>query len=144
MSLPDPTYDPEFYQALLIKRVLAWVIDMVVTLLLVLAVLVMTMFLAAFILPVVWVAVSIAYRTVMLGRWGATAGMMLLSIKLRHLDGSRPDAGTCFFHALIFSGAMISVVGQILSVALMLLTPYRQGLNDVFLRTTIINRYIEG
>jgi uncharacterized RDD family membrane protein YckC len=143
MSLPDPHFDPEFYRALLVKRALAWVIDFVVTLFLVLVVLVLTLFIATLFMPLIWVAVSVAYRTVMLGRFGATVGMLLLAIKLRRLDGTRPDPQTCFIHALIFSGAMISVVGQIVSVSLMFLTPYRQGLNDVILRTTIINRYIE-
>ena len=50
---------------------------------------------------------------------------------------------TCLWHAVLFSGTMATVVGQIISVGLMLVTPYRQGLNDVILRTTMINRYLE-
>lgn len=144
MRLPDPAYDPEFYRALLVKRSLAWAVDLLIVLVIVAGVLVITFFFALFIFPLVWVAVSVAYRTVMLGRYGATVGMMLMSIKLRHLDGRRADSTTCFVHALIFSAAMITVIGQVISVALMLLTPYRQGLNDLILGTTVINRFTES
>ncbi len=144
MSLPDPTRDPEFYRALLLKRALAWAVDFVITLALVLGVLVVTLFVGLFFFPVLWVAVSVAYRWVMLSRYGATAGMMLMAIKLRRLDGRRPDSTLCLIHALIFSAAMVTVIGQVLSVALMLITPYRQGLNDLILGTTVINRFTES
>ena len=144
MSLPDPARDPEFYRALMVKRALAWAVDFGITLVLVLGVLVLTLFVAAFIFPLVWVTVSVAYRWVMLSRYGATAGMMLMAIKLRRLDGRRADSTLCLIHALIFSAAMITVIGQILSVALMLITPYRQGLNDLILGTTVINRFTES
>lgn len=142
-GLPDPAFEPEFYAALLPKRFLAWVADLLLTLVLVVGVVFFSFFMALFFLPVVWVAVSVAYRTVSLARWGATPGMMLAAIKLRRLDGTRADATGCFWHALIFSLGMIMVVPQVISVALILLTPYRQGLNDVILGTTVLNRYHE-
>lgn len=143
MSLPDPAYEPEFYDALLVKRLLAWVIDLVVTLLVVTVLVVITVFIGLFFLPVLWMAVSIAYRWVMLTNYHATAGMMLAGITLRHLDGRRPDPVVCLLHAVIFSVGMVFVLLQVASVALMMLTPYRQGLNDLLLGTTMINRYLE-
>lgn len=143
MSLPDPAYEPQYYAALLPKRFLAWVVDLILTLVLVVMVIVFSFLVTLFILPLVWMAVSVAYRTVTLTRWGATPGMMLAGIKLRRLNGRRGDAVTCFWHSVIFSASMAMVVPQIISVALMLLTPYRQGLNDVILRTTVLNRYLE-
>jgi uncharacterized RDD family membrane protein YckC len=142
-ALPDPAFEPQYYSALLPKRFLAWCVDLVLTLVLVTGLLLLTLLLTVFILPVIWMAVSLAYRTVSLARCGATPGMMLAGIKLRRLDGRRADTTTCFWHALIFSGSMTLVVPQVLSVALMLLTPYRQGLNDVILGTTVLNRYLE-
>ncbi len=142
-ALPDPHYQPEFYHALVVKRALSWVVDLVITLALVLVVLALTVFLGVFILPILWFAVSVAYRWVMLSRYAATAGMMLAGITLRHLDGRAPEPATCLFHAAIFSASMGFVLPQIASVALMLVTPYRQGLNDVILGTTMINRWLE-
>ncbi|MCB1396592.1 MAG: RDD family protein [Rhodobacter sp.] len=143
MSLPHPLDDPAFYDHLIAKRLLAWVIDLAVTLVLMLVVLAATAFLAIVIFPMVWVAVAVAYRTVMLTRYGATVGMLVAAIRLRRLDGSRPDPTLCLWHSAIYAGTMAFVVPQVASVALMLTTPYKQGLNDWLLGTTLVNRFIE-
>lgn len=140
--LPDPLDDPEFYSDLLPKRFLAWVIDLVLTLVIFALVIVLSGFLALFIFPLVWMAIAIAYRTVMLTRYGATAGMWIAALQWRRLDGRRPDEGLAFWHSAIYAVSMTFVLGQIASVALMLVTPYRQGLNDWILGTTIVNRYL--
>lgn len=143
MSLPHPEDDPGFYAHLIAKRFLAWCIDLMITVVLVLLVLGATAFLAVFFLPVIWSAVAIAYRTVTLTRFGATPGMMVAAITLRRLDGRRADPATCLWHSVIYSVGMVFVVPQIGSVALMLVTPYKQGLNDWLLGTTLVNRYDE-
>jgi uncharacterized RDD family membrane protein YckC len=140
MRLPDPAIDPAYYADLLPKRFLAWAVDVVVTVVVLILVLILTAGLAAFIFPLVWAALAIAYRYVMLVRFDATLGMMLAALRLRHLDGTRPREQVCFWHAAIYSGAMALVLGQIASVALMLTTPYRQGLNDLVLGTTMVHR----
>lgn len=139
MRLPDPELDPGYYSDLLPKRLMAWVVDLLVTLAAMLVVLVLTLFLAAFAFPLVWAAIAIAYRYVMLTRYQATLGMMLASLELVRLDGGRTDPATNFLHATIYSISMATVVGQVASVALMLTTPYRQGLNDMILRTTMVH-----
>lgn len=143
MSLPDPADAPEFYRDLVIKRFVAWCVDLLITLVLTVLAVVLTAFIGILILPILWGAVAIVYRTVMLSNFGATAGMMLAAIKLRHLDGRRPDPMTCFWHAAIHVGSNISILGQVASIGLILVTPYRQALNDIVLGTTIINRYLE-
>lgn len=143
MTLPDPAIHPEFYRDLVLKRFIAWVVDLVVTFVLVAVVVVLTAFIGLFMLPLLWVAVSVTYRAVMLGNRSATLGMMLVAIKLRRLDGRVPDPVTCLWHAVIFSAAMATVIGQVASVGLMLLTPHRQGLNDLILGTAMINRWLE-
>lgn len=143
MSLPDPYDDPSFYDHLIAKRFLAWVVDLALTVVLTLVALVATAFLAIFIFPLVWIGVSIAYRTVMLTRYGATAGMMVAAIRLRRLDGGRADPALCLWHSVLYAGTMGFVLPQIGSVALMLVTPYKQGLNDWLLGTTLVNRFVE-
>lgn len=144
MRLPDPQDDPDFYAHVIAKRLLAWAVDLVVTLVLVLLVLVMTAFLATLMFPVIWAAVSIVYRAVMLRRYRATLGMMVAALRLVRLDGGRPDPDLCTWHAVLYSLTMVFVVPQVVSVGLMLTTPYRQGLNDWLLGTTLVNRFVEG
>ncbi|HPD92361.1 MAG: RDD family protein [Rhodobacter sp.] len=143
MSLPHPEDDPAFYDHLIAKRFLAWVIDLLVTALLTLLVIVLTLGLAALVFPLVWAVIAVAYRTVMLTRYGATAGMLVAAVRLRRLDGRRPDSTLCLWHSALYSGSMIVFPVQIASVAMMLTTPYRQGLNDWILGTTILNDYVE-
>lgn len=140
MTLPDPAIQPEFYADLPMKRAGAWAIDLVVTVALTLVGLVLTLFISAFFLPLLFAAISVAYRTVMLARYGATLGMMVMALKWRHLNGRSPDTTS----ALIYSGAhavMWTVFPlQIVSIALILLSPYRQGLHDHLLSTTMVNK----
>ena len=142
MRLPDPALHPEVYQDLIVKRLLAWLVDALVVVALVVVAVLATVLIALFFLPVIALAISIGYRWIMLSRYGATLGMMLAAIELRHLDGRVPDPVVCFMHAAIFSLGMFFVVPQIISVALMFSTAYRQGLNDTILRTTLINRWL--
>lgn len=143
MRLPDPALEPGYYSDLLPKRFLAWVVDVAVVFVIVALLVVMSLALAFFILPFLWAAVAVGYRYVMLTRYDATLGMQLAALRLRHLDGTKPQPLTCLLHALIYSGTMVSVLGQVASVALMLTLPYRQGLNDLLLSTTMVHRDID-
>jgi len=140
MRLPDPAQDAHYYADLLPKRFLAWVTDVVVTLLALILVIILSLGLTLLVFPIVWIILAIAYRYVMLTRFDATLGMMLAAIRLRRLDGRRPDATTIFWHAAIYSGSMATILGQLASVGLMFVTPYRQGLNDLILGTTMVHR----
>jgi len=141
-ALPDPYDEPEFYDDLIAKRFLAWVLDLAITLLLVALGVVLTGFLALFLLPLVWMATAIAYRTLMLNRFGGTIGMLVASLEWRMLDGRRPEPGLALWHSVIYALSMTFVMGQLMSVIIMFSTPYRQGLNDKILGTTIVNRYL--
>ena len=142
MRLPDPHDHPEIYEHLIAKRFLAWVIDVVITLVLVLVPLVLSFGLALIVAPFLWAAISIAYRTTMLNRYQATVGMLIAATRLYHLDGRKPDPRITLLHSITYSATMAMVLPQIGSAALMLNTPYKQGLNDWLLGTTIVNRYI--
>ena len=140
MTLPDPQLQPEFYTNVPLKRAFAWLVDTVLILLLALVAVIFTLFVGAFIFPVLFAAVSIGYRTVMLARFGATFGMMLAGITLFHLDGRRPDPATAAIYSVLHAGIMFFVITQIASIVTILVTPYRQGLHDLALGTTMINR----
>ncbi|MFN7004339.1 MAG: RDD family protein [Roseinatronobacter sp.] len=141
--LPDPAHEPGLYRDLLLKRFLAWVVDLVITVAITAVIVVLTVFIGLFFLPLLWLAVTVTYRTVTLTNFGATPGMMLMALRLRHLSGRRPAPMTCLAHAVLFSLTMATIVGQMISVGLILITPYRQGLNDLILGTTMINTYLD-
>ena len=140
MPLPDPQLLPEFYAHVAFKRLMAWVVDTLLILILTLLVLVATALLTVFILPVLYVALNVAYRTVALTRWSATPGMALMAIELRDARGRRLDGITALLHTLGYTGSVLTVLPQIASVALMLTTPRGQGLTDLLLGTAMINR----
>ncbi len=139
MTLPDPELHPEFYRDVPIKRALAWVVDLVVTLVLTLVGLALTLFIGAFFLPVLFAMVSIGYRTVMLARYGATLGMMLTALKWRQLDGREPDATAALGYSAIHAAIWTIFPLQIASIVMILISPYRQGLHDYLFGTTMLH-----
>lgn len=141
MTLPNPAIQPEFYADIPWKRSMAWAVDAVVTLGLTLIALVATALLTAFILPLLFAAVSIGYRTFMLSRYGATLGMMLMAIKWRHLNGARPDTMTALIYSAAHTGMWTVFPIQIASIVAILLSPYRQGLHDMVLGTTMLHKF---
>ena len=140
MRLPDPAIQPEFYADIPWKRSAAWAIDLVITLGLTILALVLTALLTIFILPLLYGAVSIAYRTVMLSRYGATLGMMAMAIKWRHLSGARPEPMTAFLYSVAHTVLWTVFPLQIASMVTILLTPQRQGLHDMVLGTTMLHK----
>lgn len=140
MTLPDPALQPDFYSDVPFKRVGAWAIDLLVTVALTLVGLVLTLFISAFFLPLLFAAISVAYRTVMLSRYGATLGMMVMALKWRHLNGRTPDISTALIYSSTHAVMWAVFPLQIVSIALILLSPYRQGLHDHLLSTTMLNR----
>jgi uncharacterized RDD family membrane protein YckC len=140
MTLPDPAHQPEFYTDIPWKRSAAWGIDLVITLGLTIVALLATALLTLFILPILYAAVSIAYRTVMLSRYGATLGMMAMAIKWRYLNGARPDVTTALVYSVAHTGMWTMFPLQIASIVTILVTPYRQGLHDMVLGTTMLHR----
>ena len=143
--LPDPEMQPEFYAHVPLKRFVAWLVDLVPTVLITLGILAAMVvsvvgILGTFLLPVIYVAVSLAYRTVMVARFGATVGMWMAAITLRRRDDTFPDPMLAFLHALTYSLAVMFVVPQIINVAVMALSRDGRGLFDYMLGTAMINR----
>lgn len=141
MTLPDPELQPEFYSDVPIKRALAWAIDLVAVFALSLVGVIMTFFVSLLFLPVLFATVSIAYRTVMLARYGATLGMMVMALKWRQLDGRSPDTMTALGYSALHAALWTVFPLQIASMAMILLSPYRQGLHDFFLGTTMLHSF---
>ncbi|ABA78795.1 RDD family protein [Rhodobacter sphaeroides] len=138
--LPDPDRHAEFYADVPLKRGLAWVIDMVLISLLTALIVPFTAFTALFYLPLLFLCVGFAYRTVSLARSSATPGMRLMAIRLRTHEGRPFGLPDAFLHTLGYTVSIGMVLPQIVSVVLMLTTARAQGLTDLVLGSVAINR----
>jgi uncharacterized RDD family membrane protein YckC len=143
-GLPHPVHDARFYRGVPMRRLLAFLIDSMATLLI--GVFVALLFgLVTFgvgfvvMLPVMG-GTGIAYRVLSLARWSATPGMLMTGIELRRRDGHLFEVGDALVHTLLF--ALLTMTGflLILSAVFMVIGPMGRGLHDMVLGTTAINR----
>lgn len=136
---PDPDRHAEFYDGVLMKRFLAWVIDLVLITVVTLVIVPFTAFTALFFLPVLFLTVGFLYRWVTLSGRSATWGMRMLSIEFLDRNGTRFDPGTALVWTTGYTLSMAFMLPQLLSVALMLLSARGQGLTDHVLGSVAIN-----
>ena len=139
-GLPDPHAQAEFYADVPAKRLLAFVIDTVIVALICAALVVFTIFTAAFFLPLLWMVVSFAYRTITLANGSATIGMRVTGIEFRTQRGERMDLPIAAAHTLLYSIWFAMLIPQVASVILMMTGARAQGLSDHILGTAAINR----
>lgn len=139
MMQPDPDRHAAFYEGVLSKRFLAWVMDMALILILTAMIVPFTAFTALFFLPGLFLVVGFLYRWITLSGRSATWGMRLMNIEFLDRNGQRFDAATAFLHTMGYSLSMAFVIPQILSVALMMISSRGQGLSDHVLGTVAIN-----
>jgi len=138
--LPDPAHQPEFYASVPTKRALAWVVDMLVTVVLLLPALVMTAFIGLFFLPFLYMTVGFLYRVVTIASGSATWGMRLMSIELRDAQGARFDFGQAFLHTAGYTFSLVMAPLQLVSALFMCATDRGQGLTDLVMGSVMINR----
>lgn len=143
-GLPDPDRDPQFYRGVPARRVAAWAIDAVVVLAVGvpvgLAVGLVTLGFGLLAFPLILVGVATAYRASTVAGASATWGMRAMGIEYRRFDGARLDPATAFLHAVFSVLCLCLIVAQAASMIAMAATRYGQGLPDLALRTTAINR----
>lgn len=137
---PDPARAPQFYTSVPSKRLIAWVIDIAVTLLLTLLFIPFTAFTGLFFFPVFAMLIGFAYRTLTIAASSATWGMRMMSIELRDARGERFDFGQALIHTLGYSFSFAFVLIQFVSVILMLGSARGQSLIDLALGSVMINR----
>lgn len=140
MTLPNPDLQPAFYAGVAPKRALAWVIDVILIAFLCLLVLPFTAFTGIFFFPLLMMFVGFFYRWFTIANHSSTWGMRFFAIELRDLEGQRLSAGNAFLHTLGYTISVITAPLQLISMGAMLLTPRGQGLTDLVLGTTAINR----
>lgn len=139
-NLPDPMVQPEFYDSVTVKRGLAWVIDAALILTLVIPIVVLTLFVALWFLPLLFFVVGFIYRVATITGGSATWGMRIMSIEFRDSRGEHFDFSQAFMHTLGYTVSMSVFPLQLISIAMMFLTERGQGLTDMLLGTVAINR----
>lgn len=139
-TLPDPDLHAEFYDGVVTKRFLAWVVDITLIFLLTLIALPFTLFIGLFFYPVLFVTIGVLYRWWSLMRHSATPGMRLCGIHFLNRHGEGMDAGEAALHVAGYVLSMGTFLVQLLSIGLMLTTRRKQGLTDLVLGTVAINR----
>jgi uncharacterized RDD family membrane protein YckC len=136
---PDPDQFPQLYAGVPAKRGLAWVLDSLIVLLLVLLAIPMTAFVGLFFLPLLWLTVGFLYRWVTLARGSATPGMRFCGIEIRAPGGARLDAASAALHTLGYTVSVAVFPLQLVSIASMILSRRGQGLTDHVLGTVAVN-----
>lgn len=139
-TLPDPDTQPEFYADIPVKRLIAWVADMVLIGIVCVLILPFTAFTGIFFFPFLMLVVGFLYRVLTLASGSATLGMRLVSIELRQRTGDRFDLGSAFLHTLGYSVSLSFPPLQLISIVLMLMSSRAQGLTDHVMGSVAINR----
>ncbi len=139
-ALPDPDRQAGFYAGVTTKRFIAWIVDTIVTSLLTALIVVLTVFVGLFFLPVLYLTVDFFYRWITIAGGSATLGMRLTGIEFRRPDGARFDALAALIHTLGYLVSVSLVIPQMISVATMMLGGRGQGLSDMVLGTAAMNR----
>jgi uncharacterized RDD family membrane protein YckC len=139
-QLPDPVRQSAFYDSVTLKRGLAWIVDSIIVAILVFIALAFTAFLGAFFFFAFWMVISFAYRVVTIANGSATWGMRLMAIEFRDWRGEKLDFGQAFMHTLGYTVAVSVAPLQIVSIVCMFATERGQGLSDLLLGTTALNK----
>jgi len=139
-ALPDPAAKPEFYRGVPLKRLFAWVLDTVIIVALSLLILPFTAFTGLFFFPFLMLVVGFFYRWFSISSGSATWGMRIMAIELRDHEGQRLTSGSALGHTLGYSLSVAMAPAQLISIILMVVTDKGQGLTDMVLGTTAINK----
>ncbi len=138
--LPDPETQAEFYQDVDTKRLVAFGIDTVVTLVITLFVVLLSGFLGFLVFPMLWIGVNFIYRYLQISAKSATWGMRIMAIELRDSSGHLLDGQTAALHTAGFCLSLSVPFIQVISIIMMANDARGQGLCDQFLGTVMINR----
>jgi uncharacterized RDD family membrane protein YckC len=138
--LPHPDTHPEFYDSVAPKRLIAWIIDLALIVVIGAILTPLTAFTALFFFPLFVAIVGFVYRVVTLASGSATLGMRMMAIELRQNDGSKLEFISAFLHTLgLYISFSIPII-QIVSCVLMGTQKSGKGVTDLVLGTAMINK----
>lgn len=146
-GMPDPAAVPEAYQGVLLRRVLAYFVDL--CLIGVLVVLFWIVFAVLWVLslgllgPVLWFLsglIPLAYHTLLLsGPRSATFGMRLFDVELRSVTGERPGFPQALVQTVLFYLTVAATCSLIL--LFVLFNRHKRTLHDMLAGTVMVRRF---
>ena len=139
-SLPDPDLHPQFYDDVMVKRLIAWVIDSVLVWGLWVVLSILSLGILVALLPF-FAVLDFVYRTATLSRRSATWGMRVAGIEVRDRLGEPLDGGQALAHTAGYMTSMLLFFPvQVASIVLMAVSERGQSLTDFVLGTAVVNR----
>ena len=140
ITLPDPIDQPEFFAGVPFKRFVAWMLDLVAISIIAAILATLPFLLGWFVIGFIFLAVQLVYCISSISRHSATPGMRLMNIELRSKDGGPLEGSEVALHTVTFLISMMFVIPQLITIALIALSPKGQGLHDMLLGTIVINK----
>jgi len=142
----DPLLHPEYYDGIIFKRVIAYVIDVIVISVILaivsvgLGILGFITFGAAWgIMGLVFFLIPFAYHTLLIGGpQSSTIGMRIMEVEVIRWTGGRPDYAQAAVLTILFYGSIALTAWLILLVAL--LGDSSRCLHDYFSGTVVVNK----
>ncbi len=140
------TVPSEFYEDVATKRLIAWFIDIAVILMLSLPLILplllvgLLLIFPLFLIPTILAVTGFLYRWATISSRSATWGMRLMAIELRGADDQRLKGSTAFWHTLGTALSFAFPLVQAVSVLFMATGERGQGITDMVLGTTMLNR----
>jgi uncharacterized RDD family membrane protein YckC len=143
---PDPLAHPELYDGLLWRRTLAYLFDLIVIGLLLLAgwggLIILSLLSFGLLLPLVPLLVAlipIAYHALQVGgRHHATIGMRLFDLEVKSWTGGQPDVWQGFLMAALFYATLAATCFLIMLIALF--NDRRRTLHDYLAGVVVVRR----
>jgi uncharacterized RDD family membrane protein YckC len=118
---PDPMTHPELFDGVMFRRIIAYLIDVIIlsgVVLFLWFLVVMTLGLLGPIAALITPVIPLAYHTLLIGGPNsATIGMRMMGVEVRRLDGGRPELVQALLQTLLFY-ATLALTGLLLIVAL--------------------------
>jgi uncharacterized RDD family membrane protein YckC len=145
-TLPDPATAPELFEGVLTRRVMAFVLDMIIIGALLMIVSIVGLIAGFFTFGLSWLALLVVIPLAIVLYYGATLGsarratlgMQMMDIVLTPTREQVLNGGLAFVHALLF---WVTVwISWPISLLIALLTPRRQMVHDLVAGTLMVRR----
>lgn len=144
--LPDPVSNPELFDGLLPRRAVAYLIDIAILAVMLVAISLIGLILGIFTLGLVWLAIPVAmvlgtfgyYAGTLGGPRRATVGMQAMDIVLTPARGRPLDGWAILIHPIVFW--LTIWISWPFTILFALFTPRQQLLHDLVTGTLMVRR----
>lgn len=145
-NLPDPTSAPELFDGVLTRRVVAFLIDSAIMLVILTIVSIIGAVAGFLTLGLAWLALPVILPLVLLGYYAATLGssrratigMAMMDLVLTPTRGAPLDGWKILIHPLVF---WVTIwLAWPISLLIALLTPRREMVHDLIAGTLMLRR----